>query len=301
MFKAIRLIPDNPNIDFLKIRQPAMILSVILVVASLVACFTPGLNFGIDFKGGILIEARFNKTPDVGQLRQELGAMNLGAITLQAVGTDGMDVMLRIPQQPGGDTGNQQAIQKLRDHFSERVLEYRRIEMVGPQVGGELIKTSLYAVLFSIGGILAYLWFRFDRGFSLATIVALVHDIILTLGFFAVTQIDFDLSTVAAILLISGYSLNDTVVIFDRMRENMRKYKSKSNLEIAHLSLNETLFRTMMTSGTTMLVLISLYIFGGEVIRSFTIALIFGIGIGTYSSIWVASPAWLILEKERVK
>lgn len=299
MFKPIRLIPDNPNINFLALRKASLILSSILMLASLITCFVPGLNFGIDFKGGILMEARFDSVPDVTTLRDELHKMNLGAITLQAVGTDGTDIMLRIPQQEGGDEGNHVAIQKVRDHFNGRVAEYRRIEMVGPQVGDELIKTSLYAVLLSIGGILAYLWFRFDRSFSLATIAALVHDIVLTLGFFAVTHIDFDLSTVAAILLISGYSLNDTVVVFDRMRENLRKYKSRPNLEIAHISLNETLFRTMMTSGTTLLVLISLYIFGGEVIRSFTIALIFGIVIGTYSSIWIASPVWLLLEKDK--
>lgn len=213
MLKPLRLIPDNPDINFLSLRSPALVLSVILMLASIVVCFSPGLNFGIDFKGGILMEARFDSAPDVGALRSELGGMDLGAVALQAVGTEGTDIMLRIPQQEGGDTGNQAAIQKVRDHFQGRVAEYRRIEMVGPQVGGELIKTSLYAVLFSIGGILAYLWFRFDRSFSMATIAALVHDIILTLGFFAITQIDFDLSTVAAILLISGYSLNDTVVV----------------------------------------------------------------------------------------
>jgi len=162
-----------------------------------------------------------------------------------------------------------------------------------------LIHTSIYAVLLSIGGTLAYLWFRFDRSFSVAAITALIHDVMMTLGFFALLHLDFDLSTVAAVLLISGYSLNDTVVVFDRIRENMRKYKSKLLLEVAHISLNETLFRTMMTSGTTLLVLISLFVFGGEVIRNFTTALIFGILIGTYSSIYVATPVWLLLEKKK--
>ena len=296
MLRPIRLIPDNPNINFLKLRMPAMIMSLVLVLASLALCFVPGLNFGIDFRGGILIEAKFKAAPDVTALRTELGTLNLGQITLQQIGTDASDVMFRIAQQPGGDAGNQTAIQTVRGHFSDRVAEYRRVEMVGPQVGGELIKTSLYAVLLSIGGTLAYLWFRFDRSFSVAAITALVHDVMLTLGFFALLHLDFDLSTVAAVLLISGYSLNDTVVVFDRIREDMRKYKSKSFLDIAHLALNETLFRTMMTSGTTMLVLVSLFIFGGEVIRNFTTALIFGIFIGTYSSIYVATPVWLMLE-----
>lgn len=301
MFKPIRLIPDNPNIPFLAIRKQALIASIVITLVSLVLAFAPGLNFGIDFKGGILIEARFENTPDVPTLRGELEKLGLGQIALQSAGTDGHDIMLRIPQQHGGDAGNQAAIQKIRDHFGGNVTEYRRIEMVGPQVGNELIKTSLLAVVLSTAGILAYLWFRFDRAYSLATIAALLHDIIATLGFFAITQIDFDLSTVAAVLLISGYSLNDTVVVFDRVRENLRKYKSKSNLEIAHISLNETLFRTMMTSGTTLLVLLALYFFGGEVIRSFTLALIVGIVVGTYSSIWLAVPVWLMLEKEKPK
>lgn len=299
MFKPIRLIPDNPNIHFLAIQKPALIASIAVTLIALVLVFAPGLNFGIDFKGGILIEARFENTPDIPALRSELEELGLGQIALQAMGTDGHDIMLRIPQQESGDTGNQQAIQKIRDHFGNNVAEYRRIEMVGPQVGNELIKTSLLAVVLSTAGILAYLWFRFDRAYSLATIAALLHDIIVTLGFFAITQIDFDLSTVAAVLLISGYSLNDTVVVFDRVRENLRKYKSKSNFEVAHISLNETLFRTMMTSGTTLLVLISLYLFGGEVIRSFTLALIVGIMVGTYSSIWLAVPVWLMLEKKK--
>ncbi|HCM83488.1 MAG TPA: protein translocase subunit SecF [Alphaproteobacteria bacterium] len=301
MFKPIRLIPDNPNIHFLAIRTPALMASIAITLIAIVLIFAPGLNFGIDFKGGILIEARFEQTPDVANLRGEMEALGLGQIALQAVGTDGHDIMLRIPQQQDGDAGNQLAIQKVRDHFGSSVTEYRRIEMVGPQVGSELIKTSLLAVILSTAGILAYLWFRFDRAYSLATIAALMHDIIATLGFFAITQIDFDLSTVAAVLLISGYSLNDTVVVFDRIRENLRRYKSKTNLEVAHLSLNETLFRTMMTSGTTLLVLISLYLFGGEVIRSFTLALIVGIIVGTYSSIWLAVPVWLMLEKEKPK
>jgi len=301
MFKPIRLIPDNPNINFLKLRWPAITMSSILVLISIVLCFAPGLNFGIDFKGGLVIEAKFQTAPDVAELRTELNTLNLGQITLQQVGADASDVMFRIPQQPGGDAGNQTAIAAIRAHFTDRVSEYRRIEAVGPQVGGELIKTSLYAVLLSIGGTLAYLWFRFDRGFSIAAITALIHDVALTLGFFAIFHLDFDLSTVAAVLLISGYSLNDTVVVFDRIREDMRKYKSKSFLEIAHIALNETLFRTMMTSGTTLLVLISLFVFGGEVIRNFTIALIFGILVGTYSSIFVATPVWLLLEKREKK
>ncbi len=299
MFKAIRLIPDSPNINFLKIRYPMMMISGILVLTSLVLCFKPGLNFGIDFKGGILIEARFKDTPNIPDLRKELNGLGIGDITLQQVGTDVSDVMLRIPQPATGDSGNQTDIQTVRGHFGDRVAEYRRIEAVGPQVGGELVKTSIYAVLMSIGGTLAYLWFRFDRGFSIAAIVCLVHDVMMTLGFFAVTQLDFDLSTVAAVLLISGYSLNDTVVVFDRIREDQRKYKSKSLLETAHIAINETLFRTMMTSCTTLLVLISLFIFGGAVIRSFTSALLFGIVIGTYSSIYIATPIWMMIDRKR--
>ena len=206
MFKPIRLIPDSPNINFLKIRYPMMIVSGILVLTSLVLCFKPGLNFGIDFKGGILIEARFKDTPNIPDLRKELNTLGIGDITLQQVGADASDVMLRIPQPSTGDTGNQTDIKTVRDHFGDRVAEYRRIEAVGPQVGGELVKTSIYAVLMSIGGTLAYLWFRFDRGFSIAAVVCLVHDVMLTLGFFAVTQLDFDLSTVAAVRCSHGHA-----------------------------------------------------------------------------------------------
>ncbi len=294
MFHGVRLIPDNPGIPFMRWRRLGLGFSAFLIIASLVLLFTRGLNLGIDFKGGVLIEARMQQAADIGALRTELDALHLGQITLQQAGAP-TDVMIRLPQQEGGDAGNQQAIQTIKASLGDQVESYRRVEMVGPQVGQDLFKTSVQAIVLSIGGILLYIWFRFDRGYALATIGALLHDVIVTLGFFSLTHLDFDLSTVAAILLISGYSLNDTVVVFDRLRENRRKMKKTSLLEVSNLSLNETLYRTMMTSGTTFLVLLSLFIFGGEVIRSFTAALIFGIVIGTYSSIYVAAPLLLVI------
>ncbi len=299
MFKPVRLIPDNPGLNFLALRKAALIISAIMVVGSLVLLATRGLNFGIDFRGGILIEARFDAAPDVAALRPELEHLNLGQVSLQATGSDGHNILIRVQQQTDGDTGNQRAIQTVRDTLGKRVAEYLRIEMVGPQVGDELRSASLFAALLSVGGILVYIWLRFDRAFSVATVLALLHDIIITLGFFSLLHLEFDLSTVAAVLLISGYSLNDTVVVFDRIRENMRKFKTKPMVELSNFSLNETLFRTMMTSGTTLLVLVSLFLFGGEVIRNFTIALIFGIVIGTYSSIYMAAPAFLLFEKRK--
>lgn len=268
--------------------------SALLIAASLVLLFTRGLNLGIDFKGGVLVEARLAQAADIGALRTQLDELGLGSITLQQAGAP-TDIMIRVPQQPGGDTGNNQAIEIIKNSLKDQVASYRRVEMVGPQVGQDLFQTSLQAIILSIGGILVYIWLRFDRGYALATIGALLHDVIVTLGFFSLTHLDFDLSTVAAILLISGYSLNDTVVVFDRLRENRRKLKKMPLIDVSNLSLNETLYRTMMTSGTTMLVLLSLFIFGGEVIRSFTAALLFGVIIGTYSSIYVAAPLLLKL------
>ena len=294
MFHGVRLIPDNPGVPFMRWRGAGLSFAAFLIIASFVLLFTRGLNLGIDFKGGVLIEARMNQAADIGALRTQLDTLHLGQITLQQAGAP-TDVMIRLPQQDNGDTGNQQAITAVKEALGNQVASWRRVEMVGPQVGQDLFKTSLQAIVLSIGGILLYIWLRFDRGYALATIGALLHDVIVTLGFFSLTHLDFDLSTVAAILLISGYSLNDTVVVFDRLRENRRKMKRTSLLEVSNLSLNETLYRTMMTSGTTLLVLLSLFIFGGEVIRSFTAALIFGIVIGTYSSIYVAAPLLLVI------
>jgi len=213
-------------------------------------------------------------------------------------------LLIRLPQQQSVDddgAAQKAAIDKVRSALDEKYapVDYRRIEFVGPQVGEELKRQGAMAVLFSLFGILAYVWFRFEWQFGVASIVALAHDAALTIGLFALTQMEFNLSTVAAILMIAGYSINDTVVVFDRIRENLRKYKKKALGELFNLSVNQTLARTLMTSVTTLLALIALYIFGGEVIRGFIYALIFGIGVGTYSSVFVAAPLLMFLNVKR--
>lgn len=299
--KGLKLIPNDININFLGLRLGAFILSFAVIVASIGLTSTQGLNFGIDFTGGTLIEIKTEVNPDLSELRTSLNELGLGAISIQEFGAPN-DLLIRLPQQEGGPELQQQAIQTVRDSLDAKFegnVDYRRTEFVGPQVGDELKKQGLYAVLFSLFGILAYIWFRFEWQFGIAAIVALAHDVIITIGLFALTQLEFNLSTVAAILMIAGYSINDTVVIFDRIREKLRKYKKKPLEELFNLAVNKTLARTIMTSVTTLLALLALYIFGGEVIRGFVIALIFGVGIGTYSSVFIASPVLLYMNVKR--
>ena len=292
----LKWVPENTKIDFIGKRFIAFVFSAVLLVGSLGLLFTNGLNFGIDFTGGTLIEIRTpDEAPDLGELRSELNTLELGAISIQEFGAPN-DLLIRLPEQEGDNTAQQAAINKVRDALdakyadSEEGVDYRRTEFVGPQVGEELKKKGMYAVLFSILGMLVYIWFRFEWQFSVAAIAALIHDSLATIGLFALTQMEFNLSTVAAILMIAGYSINDTVVVFDRIRENLRKFKKMHVFEVLNNSINQTLSRTLMTSITTMLALVALWAFGGEVIRGFVNALIFGIIIGTYSSIFVASP-----------
>jgi len=264
-----------------------------------------GLNYGIDFTGGTLVEIKVSTTtPDLGELRNGLNDLDLGGISLQEFGAPD-DLLIRMPEQKsaGEDAADVQkaALQTLKTYLNEKfeTVDYRRVEFVGPQVGEELKKQGMYAVLFSILGMLAYIWFRFEWQFSVAAIIALVHDSLATVGLFALTQMEFNLSTVAAILMIAGYSINDTVVVFDRIRENLRKFKKMPVFDVLNNAINQTLSRTLMTSVTTLLALIALWTFGGEVIRGFVNALIFGIIIGTYSSIFVASPVLTFLDIRR--
>jgi preprotein translocase subunit SecF len=299
----LKWVPENTAIDFIAKRFFAFTLSGILLLGSVVMLFTNGLNFGIDFTGGTLVEVRVSEeTPDLGVLRNELNDLDLGTISIQEFGAPN-DLMIRLPEQEGDATVQQAAINKVRAALDGKFesVDYRRTEFVGPQVGKELKKKGMYAVLFSILGMLVYIWFRFEWQFSVAAIVALVHDSLATIGLFALTQMEFNLSTVAAILMIAGYSINDTVVVFDRIRENLRKFKKMAVREVLNNSINQTLSRTLMTSITTMLALIALWVFGGEVIRGFVNALIFGIIIGTYSSIFVASPILTFLNIRRKK
>ena len=292
MFR-LRILPENTSIPFMKERKIAFIISIIVVLTSIGLLFTKGLSFGIDFTGGTIIEIRVDvEKPDLASMRKELNDLEIGSISLQEFGTS-QDLLIRMPQQDGGAKAQKLAVEKVRGVLGDEV-EYRRIEFVGPQVGKELIRAGVLAMLLAIGGILVYIWFRFEAPFAWAAIIALSHDAIATIGLFSLTQMEFNLSTVAAVLMIAGYSINDTVVVFDRMRENMRKYKKMPMVELIDKSLNETLSRTVLTSVTTLLALGALWFFGGEVIQGFVNALIFGIVIGTHSSIFVAAPMLLL-------
>ncbi|MAF98384.1 MAG: protein translocase subunit SecF [Micavibrio sp.] len=300
--RGLRLVPEETNINFIGIRFVTFALSLAIIAASIFMIATKGLNFGIDFAGGTVIEIRTPEVPDLKAMRGELNALGLGEISIQEFGAP-EDLLIRMPQQAGGPEAQQSAIDTVSDavntHYGEDPVDYRRVEFVGPQVGDELKKQGAFAVLFALIGILAYVWFRFEWQFGVASVLALAHDAIATIGLFAFTQMEFNLTTVAAVLMIAGYSINDTVVVFDRIREDLRRYKKKPLAEVLNMAVNATLSRTIMTSFTTILALVALYVFGGEVIRGFIYALIFGIGIGTYSSIFIAAPILLFMNVRR--
>ncbi|SEQ03712.1 protein translocase subunit secF [Faunimonas pinastri] len=272
---------------FAKIGLPV---SLVLMVASLVLLFTVGLNEGIDFKGGTVIEVQSKApTADLADIRSKVDSLGLGAVEVQGFGTPN-DVLLRVSAQSGAEGAQEQAVQKIRSVLGADQYTFRRVEVVGPRVSGELAYSGTMSVVLTIVGIMAYIWIRFEWQFALGAVASLVHDVILTIGFFAVSRVEFNLTSIAAILTIVGYSLNDTVVVFDRVREVLRRYKSLSISEVIDQSTNQTLARTILTSVTTLIALLALFFFGGEVIRSFTAAMIFGVLIGTYSSIFIASP-----------
>ena len=289
----LKLVPEKTNIQFINWRKPAMVGSAILVVLSLILAATPGLNFGIDFRGGILIEVQTKGPADLSDLRTKTGGLGLGEISLQEFGSVDT-VLIRIEKQPGDATAQQKAVAKVRAALGGD-LEYRRTEFVGPKVSGELIEAGAIAIALSVVLVLIYIWFRFEWHFGVGAVVALVHDVTLSVGMFAITQMEFNLSTIAALLTIVGYSINDTVVVYDRVRENLRKYKSMELTEVLNLSINDTLSRTSMTSVTTLLALVALFIFGGAVIQGFVFAMIWGVIVGTYSSIFIAAPLLIVL------
>ena len=245
-----------------------------------------------------MIEARFKENIDLSILRIQMNKLNLGEIQLQTIGSEN-DIVIRVQEKKSNENKQTETIQIIKNSLSDKSIEYRRTEFVGPKVGGELVKAGILAIIFSLFGILIYIWLRFQWNFALGAIIALIHDVILTLGFFSIFQFEFNLATVAAVLTIAGYSINDTVVIYDRIRESMRKYKQISFDEVINISLNGTLSRTLMTSLTTLMALLALFIFGGIVISSFIIALIWGVLIGTYSSLYVASPILTYLKQEK--
>lgn len=296
MYK-IKLVPAKTNVPFFKFRLMAFVLSTLLVVGSAIMFFGPGLNKGIDFEGGILIEVAMPTAPDIGNMRNSLGGLGLGQVALQTFGSD-EDILIRVQRQPGEAKAQEEAVNlvksQLNADFGENI-SYRRVEFVGPTVSEELVMAAIEAVAVAVFAILVYIWLRFEWHYSVGAVVALVHDVVLTIGMFAVTGIEFNLASVAAILTIVGYSINDTVVVYDRIRENFRRFKKMPVDELINFSINETLARTTMTSLTTLLALVALYIFGGEVIRGFATAMIFGVVIGTYSSIFVAAPILTVI------
>jgi len=293
-----KIVPDNTKIDFIGFHKLAIGFSVLLVVASLALFAVRGLNLGIDFLGGILLEVKTEGPADIGSFRSELGGLGLGEVGIQEFGEPDV-LLIRIQRQEGGDAAQQAAVEKVTETLGDRVVEYRRNEVVGPTVGAELQEAALIAVVAAIGAILLYIWFRFEWQYGVGAILALSHDVITTVGLFALFQFEFNLSTVAAVLTIAGYSINDTVVIFDRVREKIRRYKKLPLEELFNLAINKTLSRTLMTGVTTLLALVALLFFGGEVIRDFVIAMIWGIVIGTYSSIAVAVPLLLYMRPRR--
>ncbi|MCZ6763554.1 MAG: protein translocase subunit SecF [Alphaproteobacteria bacterium] len=297
--RPLRFIPPNTKVDFIGKRVLAYIFSSILVLGSLGMFFAAGLNFGIDFRGGILIEIQTNGPANVEELRRVMGGLNLGEVQIQSFGAPD-DVLIRIQRQTGEEAEQLAAIDAVKQVLGDRVVEYRRTEFVGPTVGAELIKAAFLAVSLALGGILLYIWLRFEWQFGVGAVVALTHDIVTTIGLFAITQLEFNLATVAAILTIAGYSINDTVVIYDRVRETLRKYKKMPMTEILNIAINATLARTVMTSVTTLLALIALVVLGGSIIRDFAYAMIWGVIIGTYSSIFIAVPTLLFLGLRRI-
>jgi preprotein translocase subunit SecF len=292
-----RFFSTRPNFQIVPMRKAAYALSVAAIVGSILMALGVGLNLGIDFRGGSMIEARFQQPPSINELRDKVAGLNLGEVTIQEFG-EPRDILIRVQKQEGGAEDQTAAIEAVKATLGDGV-EIRRTEFIGPTVGEELKEAGAIAVLLSMLGIVAYIWFRFEWQFAVAGVLALVHDVAITIGLFAVTGWEFNLSTVAALLTIAGYSINDTVVVFDRVRENLRKYKQETLLTLLNRSINDTLSRTVMTSVTTLLALLALAIFGGEIIRSFTYALIWGIAIGTYSSIFVA--ACLLLQMRDVR
>ncbi|WP_230531981.1 protein translocase subunit SecF [Microvirga roseola] len=290
----IRYFPTNTKFEFMRYRRMSFPFSALLSVLTVVLFFTVGMNFGIDFKGGTLIEMRaLGPTADAGAIRDRANALGFGSVEVQAFG-DGREVSVRVELQPGGERGQQEVVARMREAF-EDAYEFRRIEVVGPRVSSELVQSGTLGVILALVAILAYLWFRFEWQYAIGAVVATLHDIVLTIGFFAITQIQFDMTSIAALLTIMGYSLNDTVVVYDRIRETLRKYKKRPIGELLDQAINDTLTRTIMTGLSTGFAIIALAIFGGEVLRSFSYTMLFGLVVGTYSSVFIAAPILVYL------
>lgn len=289
------MIRFSGQIDFMGLRLPAMMLSAALMVASVISLATLKLNVGIDFTGGSIIEVGYQQAVELEPIREALEGGGFGDAIVQHFGSASEVLIRLVPDEEKDKAEISSEVIALLEAASTTEIDVRRVDFVGPQVGDELTEDGGLAVLYALIAILVYVAFRFEYRFSLGAVAALVHDVLITLGVFSVLQLNFDLSVLAAILAVIGYSLNDTIVVFDRVRENFRKVRKKSSLEIVNTSINQTISRTLMTSFTTLLVLLSLFFLGGEVIHAFSTALIIGVLVGTYSSIYVATTAALVL------
>ena len=297
MFRGFSFVPADTKIDFVRLRTISWVVSALLTVVPLFLVWSVGLNFGIDFQGGTLIEIKTKEsTADLASIRSRINALNIGEVQIQEFGAPD-NVLIRIAAQPT-EQEQQASIGKVKQALGEGV-EYRRVEVVGPTISNELIAGGTVAVVVAMLGILIYVWFRFEWQFAVAAIASLIHDVTGTIGVYALLQLEFNLSSIAAILTIIGYSLNDKVVIFDRIRENLRKYRRMPLVELLNLSINETLSRTTLTHVTTFLAMLPFLIVGGEAIYGFALAMCWGIVIGAYSSIYVAAPLQLILGVKR--
>ncbi|WP_377186830.1 protein translocase subunit SecF [Ruegeria meonggei] len=302
----LKLVPQNTSFDFFSRWKIWLGISALMMVVAFTSFMLQGLNFGIDFRGGTTIRTESAQLIDVGAYRDAIAPLELGDVTITEIfdptfGPDENVAMIRIQAQADAEAVSAATVTAVEEALKVAApdIEFVSVESVGPKVSGELIQTAVIAVVLAIGAVLVYIWLRFEWQFALGAVSALVHDVILTIGIFSELQIRFDLAIIAALLTIVGYSLNDTVVVFDRVRENLRKYKKKDLKEVLNISINETLSRTVMTSVTTLLALISLYVLGGDVIRGFVFAMIWGVIVGTYSSVFVASTILLWLGVKR--
>jgi preprotein translocase subunit SecF len=287
--RLVRLWPENSHFDFMRLRRFSLPFSAFISVLTVVLLMTVGLNFGIDFQGGTLMEIQ-SKTgqADVGKVRQTAESFGFGEVEVQEFGNAG-GVSLRFAIQPGGEAAQSAVVQKARDTFGSEY-DFQRVETVGPRVSGELVQSGTIGIILSVIAVLFYLWFRFERELAIGSIIGTLHDIVLTVGFFVITRHEFNMTSIAAILTIVGYSLNETVVVFDRTRELMRRYKTMPTKELLNLSINHTMSRTIMTAATTALSLLALVIFGGRAIEGFAQVMLYGVFICTYSAIFISSP-----------
>ena len=293
--RLLHIVPDNTKFRIVHWRRLAYPFSAAYSVLVLVLFLTVGLNFGIDFRGGTLMEMQAKSgKPDIAQVRQTANSFGFGEVEVQEFGSAG-DLSMRFALQPGGEVAQQAVVTKAREAFSTNY-EFRRVETVGPRVSGELVQAGTLGVVLAIVGVLVYLWFRFEMQLAIGAIVGTMHDIVLTMGFFLITQLEFNLTSIAAILTIVGYSLNETVVVFDRTRELLRRYKTMPIPELLDLSVNSTLSRTAITSTTTILALVALVFFGGTAIEGFALVMLFGVMVCTYSAMFVSTPVLLYLD-----